>query len=77
VEAKFGVTVAKVEWRREGGIWDLRGLQGESIGNYDAVVASDKNLASSRFTARTGLPPPLGKVFSSFNLLWGFCSFSF
>lgn len=59
VEAKFGVTVAKVEWSREGGIWDLRGLQGESIGHYDAVVASDKNLASSRFTAQTGLPPPL------------------
>ncbi|KAH9288468.1 hypothetical protein KI387_032585, partial [Taxus chinensis] len=59
VEAKFGVTVAKLHWRKEDGIWDLRGLQDESIGQFDAVVASDKNLASPRFTVQTGLPPPL------------------
>ncbi|GLJ52462.1 hypothetical protein SUGI_1115890 [Cryptomeria japonica] len=59
VEAKFGVTVAKLQWREEDGYWDLKGLQGEEIGQFEAVVASDKNLASPRFTIQTGLPPPL------------------
>eukprot|EP01018_Ginkgo_biloba_P030982 Gb_19995 [translate_table: standard] len=62
IEAKFGVTVAKLEWMEEDSGWNLRGLDGESIGHFDAVVASDKNLASPRFTAQTGLPPPLGSV---------------
>ncbi|KAK1324546.1 hypothetical protein QJS10_CPA01g00851 [Acorus calamus] len=59
VEAKFGVTVGRLEWvegRRE---WSLMGLDGSDLGCFDGVVASDKNVVSSRFTGVHGKPPPL------------------
>jgi hypothetical protein len=39
----------------------VTGKDGAALGVYEALVASDKNLASPRFSAiNAGLPPPLG-----------------
>ncbi|XP_059069966.1 uncharacterized protein LOC131036341 isoform X2 [Cryptomeria japonica] len=59
VEAKFGVTVVKLQWGKKEGFWDLRDLHLASIGKFDAVVASDKYLAYPRFTVQNAFPPPL------------------
>ena len=60
VEAKFGITVGKINWLQDRSIWSLTGLDGENLGRFDGVVASDKNVTSPRFTGVTGRPPPLG-----------------
>ncbi|XP_020096576.1 uncharacterized protein LOC109715806 isoform X4 [Ananas comosus] len=59
VEAKFGVTVGKVDWLHERSLWSLASLDGQDLGHFDAVVASDKNISSRRFTGLTEKPPPL------------------
>ncbi|KAK1279643.1 hypothetical protein QJS04_geneDACA014957 [Acorus gramineus] len=59
VEAKFGVTVGKLEWVEERREWSLMGLDGSDLGCFDGAVASDKNVVSSRFTGVHGKPPPL------------------
>lgn len=60
VEAKFGVTIGKLEWLESRSLWLLSGLDGQNLGHFDAVVATDKNIASPRFTGLTGQSPPLG-----------------
>ncbi|XP_043690328.1 renalase isoform X2 [Telopea speciosissima] len=59
VDAKFGVTVGRLEWLEDKNSWLLTGLDGQSLGYFDGVVASDKNTVSPRFTHVTGRPPPL------------------
>eukprot|EP00268_Persea_americana_P015206 TRINITY_DN1692_c2_g1_i2.p1 TRINITY_DN1692_c2_g1~~TRINITY_DN1692_c2_g1_i2.p1 ORF type:complete len:407 (+),score=81.58 TRINITY_DN1692_c2_g1_i2:106-1326(+) len=59
VEAKFGVTIGKSEWLESRSLWLLSGLDGQNLGHFDAVVATDKNIASPRFTGLTGQSPPL------------------
>ncbi|KAF9609462.1 hypothetical protein IFM89_016461 [Coptis chinensis] len=59
VEAKFGITVGTLQWLEEKNSWLPIGLDGQTLGEYDAVVASDKNIVSPRSTAVTGQPPPL------------------
>ncbi|XP_072951711.1 uncharacterized protein [Typha angustifolia] len=59
VEARFGVTVGKMDWLHDRSSWSLTGLGGQDLGHFDGVVASDKNISSSRFTGVTGRPPPL------------------
>ncbi|XP_058100251.1 uncharacterized protein LOC131245066 isoform X2 [Magnolia sinica] len=59
VESKFGVTVGKLDWLDGSNLWSLIGLDGQSLGHFDGVVATDKNIASPRFTGQTGRPPPL------------------
>ncbi|XP_077221310.1 FAD/NAD(P)-binding oxidoreductase family protein [Tasmannia lanceolata] len=59
VETKFGVTVGKLEWLESRNLWSLIGLDGQNLGHFDGMVASDKNIASRRFTGQTGRPPPL------------------
>ncbi|KAG6494701.1 renalase-like [Zingiber officinale] len=59
IEAKYGVTIGKVSWLCERDLWSLIGLDGQDLGQFDGVVASDKNVISSRFTGVTGRPPPL------------------
>ncbi|KAK1303563.1 hypothetical protein QJS10_CPB11g01385 [Acorus calamus] len=59
IEAKFGVTVGKLEWVEERREWSLMGLDGSDLGCFDGVIASDKNVVSSRFTGVHGKPPPL------------------
>lgn len=68
MESKFGVGVGSLEWFDEKNLWSLTGLDGQNLGNFEGVVASDKNIFSKRFTDVTGRPPPLGKCFPS--LFW-------
>ncbi|KAB1216961.1 hypothetical protein CJ030_MR4G016026 [Morella rubra] len=60
VESKFGVGVGKFEWLEEEKLWSLMGLDGENLGRFQGVIASDKNIVSPRITNVTGRPPPLG-----------------
>ncbi|KAM7268997.1 hypothetical protein ACFE04_024494 [Oxalis oulophora] len=64
VESKFGVTVGKVEWSEGESLWSLTTMDGQNLGQFSGVVASDKNIASPRFTNVTGQAPPLVKDLS-------------
>ncbi|XP_068655333.1 uncharacterized protein [Aristolochia californica] len=59
VEANFGVTVGRLQWFENSRLWSLTGMDGQNLGSFDGVVASDKNVVSARFTGLTGRPPPL------------------
>ncbi|XP_030525365.2 renalase [Rhodamnia argentea] len=59
VESKFGVGVGRVDWLEEENTWRLTSSDGQNLGHFAGVVASDKNIVSSRFTSVTGRPPPL------------------
>ncbi|GJN23114.1 hypothetical protein PR202_gb10733 [Eleusine coracana subsp. coracana] len=59
VLAKFGVTVGKMDWLHDRNSWSLVSLDGKDLGYFDYVVATDKNIASPRFSGLTGRPPPL------------------
>ncbi|XP_062214406.1 uncharacterized protein LOC133915307 isoform X1 [Phragmites australis] len=59
VVAKFGVTVGKMDWLQDRSSWSLASLDGKDLGYFDYVVATDKNIASPRFSGLTGRPPPL------------------
>ncbi|ONK65208.1 uncharacterized protein A4U43_C07F34790 [Asparagus officinalis] len=59
VEAKFGTIVAKVDMLQDRGLWLLSGLDGQVLGQFDGIVATDKNISSPRFTGLTGRLPPL------------------
>ncbi|CAL4936309.1 unnamed protein product [Urochloa decumbens] len=59
VVAKFGVTVGKMDWLQDMSSWSLASLDGKDLGHFDYVVATDKNVASPRFSGLTGRPPPL------------------
>uniref|UniRef100_A0A1D1YKJ4 Protoporphyrinogen oxidase, chloroplastic/mitochondrial n=2 Tax=Anthurium amnicola TaxID=1678845 RepID=A0A1D1YKJ4_9ARAE len=59
VETKFETTVGKIDWLEGRNLWLLSGLGGEHLGHFDSVVASDKNVFSSRYAGVTGRPPPL------------------
>ena len=60
MESKFGVGVGRLEWLENENLWSLIGLDGQNLGHFQGVVASDKNIVSPRFTNVTGRPPPLG-----------------
>ncbi|KAK7848939.1 protoporphyrinogen oxidase 2 [Quercus suber] len=62
VERKFGVGVGRMEWLESENLWSLTGLDGQNLGQFQGVVASDKNIVSPRFTSVTGRPPPLAKL---------------
>eukprot|EP00250_Pteridium_aquilinum_P021593 c25169_g3_i2 orf=177-1322(-) len=59
VQAKFSVTVANLDWMEEQKLWTLADKEGKQLGEFWAVVATDKNLASPRFSIQNGIPPPL------------------
>ncbi|GLT53927.1 hypothetical protein SLA2020_271610 [Shorea laevis] len=59
VDSKFGVGVGRLEWLEDENLWSLVGLDGQNLGHFQGVVASDKNIVSPRFTNVTGRPPPL------------------
>ncbi|WOG95851.1 hypothetical protein DCAR_0415180 [Daucus carota subsp. sativus] len=59
VETKFGVGVGRLEWLEDEGSWSLNGMDGQNLGHFKGVIASDKNVFSPRFTDLTGRPPPL------------------
>ena len=52
--------VGKFEWIEHENLWSLTGLDGQNLGHFKGVVASDKNIVSPRFTEITGQSPPLG-----------------
>lgn len=62
MESKFGVSVGRMEWLEKDNSWLLLGINGQSLGQFGGIVASDKNIASPRFTNVTGRVPPLGKL---------------
>lgn len=59
VESKFGSGVGRMEWLEDDNLWSLTGLDGQNLGHFTGVVASDKNMVSPKFTEVTGKPPPL------------------
>ncbi|KAE8733666.1 hypothetical protein F3Y22_tig00001120pilonHSYRG00352 [Hibiscus syriacus] len=59
VESKFNVGIGKFEWLDHKNLWSVMSLDGQHLGHFKAVVASDKNIASPRFTAVTAQLPPL------------------
>ena len=54
------MSVGRIEWLEDEDSWSLIGLDGQFLGRFKGVVASDKNIVSPRFTDVTGRPPPLG-----------------
>lgn len=60
VESKFGVGVGRLEWLEDDKLWSLIGLDGQNLGQFEGIVASDKNIVNPRVLAVTGRPPPLG-----------------
>ncbi|KAK6934796.1 hypothetical protein RJ641_034951 [Dillenia turbinata] len=59
VESKFGVGVGRLEWLEDRNLWSVTGLDGQHLGHYEGLVASDKNIVFPRFTGVSGSPPPL------------------
>lgn len=59
VESKFGVMVGKLEWLENKDLWSLKDSNGQDLGQFNGVVASDKSTFSQRFTQVSGKPPPL------------------
>ncbi|KAL4564157.1 hypothetical protein LXL04_028210 [Taraxacum kok-saghyz] len=59
IESKFGVMVGRLEWLENEESWTLADVNGQDLGKFNGVVASDKSTFSQRFTQVTGKPPPL------------------
>nr|XP_043628929.1 renalase [Erigeron canadensis] len=59
IESKFGVTVGSLEWLQNNDSWSLKDSNGQDLGQFNGVVASDKSTFSQRFTQMTRKPPPL------------------
>ncbi|KAL8505358.1 hypothetical protein ACS0TY_016556 [Phlomoides rotata] len=59
VESRFGCGVGRLNWLDDDDAWSLTSLDGQDVGHYKGVVASDKSTFSSRFTDLTGKPPPV------------------
>lgn len=70
VESRFGCGVGKLDWLDNDDEWSITSLDGQDVGHYKGVVASDKNTFSSRFTDLTGKPPPVGKKKSFARILY-------
>lgn len=60
MESKFGSGVGRVEWLDDDKLWSLIGVDGQSLGRFMGLVASDKNIVSTRIADVTGRLPPLG-----------------
>lgn len=60
MESRFGLGIGRLEWLDNDDSWSLMSLDGQELGKFKGVVASDKNVFSSRFTNVTGRPPPIG-----------------
>ncbi|XVE63212.1 hypothetical protein DITRI_Ditri07aG0001500 [Diplodiscus trichospermus] len=59
VESKFNVGIGNFDWIELENLWSLTGSDGQNLGQFKGVVASDKNIISPRFTEITGRSPPL------------------
>jgi len=74
VESKFGVGIGRIEWLHDEKEWSLTGVDGQNLGQFKGLVASDKNIVSPRITQVTGRLPLLGMCmmvfFSCFSLFF-------
>ncbi|KAH6764487.1 oxidoreductase family protein [Perilla frutescens var. frutescens] len=59
VETRFGHGIGRLDWLVDHNAWSLTSLDGQDVGHFMGVVATDKNTFSSRFTDVTGKPPPI------------------
>ncbi|KAJ9183090.1 hypothetical protein P3X46_006999 [Hevea brasiliensis] len=59
VESKFAIGVGRLDWLDSENSWLVMGMDGQNHGSFKGVVASDKNIFSTRFKDVTGCPPPL------------------
>ncbi|XP_057457870.1 uncharacterized protein LOC130748654 [Lotus japonicus] len=59
VESKFGAGIGRVEWLDDEKLWSLIAVDGQNLGQFKGVVASDKNIVSLRIAEVTGRSPPL------------------
>ncbi|XP_027341696.1 uncharacterized protein LOC113854718 isoform X2 [Abrus precatorius] len=59
VESKFGASIGKIEWLDDEKLWSLIGVDGQNLGQFKGLVASDKNIVSPRVAEVTGRLPPL------------------
>lgn len=60
MESKFGVGIGRIEWLHDEKLWSLIGVDGQNLGQFKGLVASDKNIVSPRVAEVTGRTPPLG-----------------
>lgn len=68
MESKFGVGIGRVEWLEDEKLWSLIGVDGQNLGQFKGLVASDKNIVSTRTAEVTGRLPPLGMDMLSSHL---------
>ncbi|KAL2467017.1 FAD/NAD(P)-binding oxidoreductase family protein [Abeliophyllum distichum] len=59
VESRYGLGIGRLEWLDNDDSWSLMSLDGQELGYFKGVVASDKNTFSSRSTNVTGRLPPI------------------
>ncbi|KAJ7948894.1 FAD/NAD(P)-binding oxidoreductase family protein [Quillaja saponaria] len=59
VESKFGVGIGRFDWSEDENLWLLTGLDGQKLGCFKGVVASDKSIVSPRITNATRRLLPL------------------
>ncbi|GFQ00310.1 hypothetical protein PHJA_002175000 [Phtheirospermum japonicum] len=59
IETRFGLSIGSLGWSDDDGMWSLKSLDGQDVGRFKGVVASDKSTFSSRFTNVSGKPPPI------------------
>ncbi|KAL9322058.1 hypothetical protein ACSQ67_010111 [Phaseolus vulgaris] len=59
VESKFGVGIGRIQWLHDEKEWSLTGVDGQNLGQFKGLVASDKNIFSPRITEVTGRLPLL------------------
>lgn len=60
VETRFGHGIGRSEWLVNHNAWSLTSMDGQGVGHFMGVVATDKNTFLSRFTDVTGKQPPIG-----------------
>lgn len=60
MESKFGVGIGRIEWLHDEKLWSLIRVDGQNLGQYKGLVASDNNIVFPRVAGVTGRLPPLG-----------------
>ncbi|KAL1566930.1 renalase-like isoform X1 [Salvia divinorum] len=59
IETRFGHTIGRLDWLMDQKAWSLTRIDGQDVGHFMGVVATDKNTFLSRFTDVTGKQPPI------------------
>ncbi|XP_057795210.1 uncharacterized protein LOC131011419 isoform X2 [Salvia miltiorrhiza] len=59
VETRFGHGIGRSDWLMDHNTWSLTNMDGQDVGHFMGVVATDKNTFLSRFTDVTGKQPPI------------------